>query len=114
MKSNEFRPVLKKRLPEIEALCRSHFVERLYVFGSVLTDRFKANSDVDFVVTFVGVEQLSYAKNYFDLLGKLEGLFGREVDLIEEQTINNPYLKANIDRNKQLVYAGRRSQNMAA
>ena len=34
----------------------------------------------------------------------LENLFGREVDLLEEQTIKNPYLKKNVDATKTLIY----------
>ena len=36
----------------------------------------------------------------------LEDLFGREVDLLEEQTIKNPYLKKNLDATKMLIYNG--------
>ena len=42
--------------------------------------------------------------NYFDFKYALENLFGREVDLLEEQTIKNPYLKKNVDATKTLIY----------
>ena len=45
-----------------------------------------------------------YFDNYFDFKYSLEDLFGREVDLLEEQTIKNPYLKKNVDATKALIY----------
>jgi predicted nucleotidyltransferase len=34
----------------------------------------------------------------------LENLFGREVDLVEEQTLKNPILINSINKSKELVY----------
>ena len=34
----------------------------------------------------------------------LQDLFGREVDLVEEQTIRNPYFRKSVDSTKQLIY----------
>jgi predicted nucleotidyltransferase len=35
---------------------------------------------------------------------KLEQLFGRKVDLVEEQTLKNPILIQSINSNKSLIY----------
>jgi predicted nucleotidyltransferase len=40
-------PFIDSYKPQIEALCRKHKVKRLFVFGSVLTERFAAESDMD-------------------------------------------------------------------
>ena len=77
---------------------------KLFVFGSILTDRFNDDSDVDLVVSFNKAEVSDYFDNYFDFKYSLEDLFGREVDLLEEQTIKNPYLKKNVDATKALIY----------
>ena len=45
-----------------------------------------------------------YKVNYFDLKYSLQDLFGREVDLVEEQTIRNPYFRKSVDSTKQLIY----------
>jgi len=88
----------------IKSLSKEHGVERLYAFGSVLTDKFNSESDVDFVVKFGAIDVAQYFDNYFDFKEKLSALLKRDVDLIEEQTIKNPYLKQSIDRSKQLIY----------
>jgi len=95
---------LTPHIPQIQKLCKQHKVERLYAFGSVLTERFSKNSDVDLIVAFNNIPIEDYADNYFDFKFSLQDIFMRHVDLLEEQTIKNPYLKQNIDSNKRQIY----------
>jgi predicted nucleotidyltransferase len=96
--------IIDKNRDKIKALCNKHKVSRLFVFGSILTDRFKKSSDVDFIVDFDGVELYDYADNYFDLKTSLEKLLKRQVDLLEDKAIKNPYLRKSIDSSKQMIY----------
>lgn len=96
--------LVESNIDAIKDLCRSHYVSQLFVFGSVLTNRFKKNSDIDFIVDFQGINLYNYADNYFDFKDSLEHLFKREVDLLEDKAINNPYLRQSIDSSKQLIY----------
>ena len=59
----------------------------MFVFGSILTDRFNDDSDADMVVDFDKVTLEDYADNYFDLKFSLEDIFGREVDLLKDKAI---------------------------
>jgi uncharacterized protein len=96
--------MVERNIDKIRDLCARHNVERLFAFGSVLTNRFKSDSDIDFVVDFTGVDLYDYADNYFDLKYSLENLFKHDVDLLEDKAINNPYLRQSIDSSKQLIY----------
>jgi len=69
-----------------------------------LTDKFKKDSDIDLIVDFQGVDLYEYADNYFDLKESLENLFKRDVDLLEDKAIKNPFLRKSIDSSKQLIY----------
>lgn len=91
-------------LPKIISLCKKHKVKKLFAFGSVLTNRFTDKSDIDLVVDFDYVSLEDYADNYFDLKYALENLFSREVDLLEDKAIRNPYLKENVDATKIQLY----------
>lgn len=95
---------IEKYRPLIIALCQQHKVKQLFVFGSVLTDRFNPDSDIDLEVYFENVPHEDYVDNYFNFQDALQELFGREVDLLEGNAIQNYILKNNIDRNKQLIY----------
>lgn len=96
--------LIENNIQAIIALCKKHKVNKLFVFGSILTNRFNDDSDVDLVVDFKKAEVEDYFDNYFDFKYSLEDLLGREVDLLEEQTIKNPYLKKNVDATKALIY----------
>jgi len=95
--------LIENNIQKIIDLCKKHKVHKLFVSGSVLTNRFSENSDVDLVVDFNKTEVGDYFDNFFDFKYALENLFGRKVDLLEEQTIKNPYLKKNADATKTLI-----------
>ena len=96
--------LIENNIQRIIALCKEHKVGKLFVFGSILTNRFNEKSDVDMVVDFDKVDLEDYADNYFDFKLSLEDLLGREVDLLEDKAIRNPILRKNIDKSKWLVY----------
>ena len=99
-------PIIENNKCSIEKLCKENKVEKLYVFGSILTDKFTEKSDLDFIVTFdKSLELLDYADNYFDFLFSLEKLFKRDIDLISEKSLQNPYFIYELNKTKQLVYA---------
>ena len=89
---------------QINELCVSHKVKSLYAFGSVLTDDFNSNSDIDLIVDFKEIDVEDYADNYFDLKFSLQDIFNRSVDLLEEQALKNPYFKEVLNQTKELVY----------
>jgi predicted nucleotidyltransferase len=95
---------ITQNINQINSLCKSHKVEKLYAFGSILTDKFNDKSDVDLIVSFGNVDLLEYADNYFDLKFSLENIFKRSVDLLEEKAIKNPYFKKVVEEKKQLIY----------
>ncbi len=98
--------LIELNLQRILDLCRVHKVKSLAVFGSILTDRFNDNSDVDLLVDFEPVDhaKFDYVGNYFDFRDALERLFGRKVDLIEYGAQLNPIFKASVDKKKQMIY----------
>ena len=86
-------------------LCRKHKVRKLYAFGSILTPRFNENSDVDILVDFNSeIDHNNYADNFFDFYHALKSLFAREVDLVDETSVKNPYFKEELEETKHLIY----------
>jgi len=95
---------LDRYINSIVELCKKHKVRSLYAFGSVLTEKFNKESDVDFIVDFENLPVDDYVDNYFDLKFSLENLLKRPIDLLEDKAIKNPYFKQSVDKQKQLVY----------
>lgn len=104
MKGDKRMKLIENNIQKIISLCKKHKVQKLFVFGSILTNRFNDHSDIDLIVNFNKAEISDYFENFFDFKYSLEDLLGREIDLLEEQTIKNPYLKRNVDTTKTLIY----------
>jgi predicted nucleotidyltransferase len=96
--------LIDKHIDTLKSLCSKHNVEKMYLFGSALNANFNPNSDIDFLVKFKNMDLSNYFDNYLDLKDKLEDLFDRKVDLVEEQTLKNPILINSINKTKALIY----------
>jgi uncharacterized protein len=89
---------------DIVKLCKAHKVKSLYAFGSVLTDKFNEESDIDLIVNFTDMVLEDYADNYFNFKFLLQDLVKRPIDLLEENAIKNPFFRESVDKQKQLIY----------
>jgi len=99
-------PFIDDHRVALEELCRRYGVHSLFLFGSAARDDFDfARSDVDLLVDFEALPPGGYADAYFSLLESLEDLFGRRVDLVALSAVRNPYMKADIERTRTLLYA---------
>lgn len=96
--------LINKHLQELIAACSTFKVDKLYAFGSVLTKKFNAESDLDFIVSILSDDPIEYAENYFDLKFELERIFRRKVDLLEQKAIRNKAFEAFVNKQKRLVY----------
>ena len=95
---------LQTYTPDIIKLCETHKVKSLYAFGSILTDNFNKESDIDLIVDFSNIDVEDYADNYFDFKFSLQDILKRPIDLLEEKAIKNPYFRQSINQKRQLVY----------
>lgn len=64
---------------KIAEFCRRHHIRRLALFGSVLRDDFRPNSDVDVLVEFEPGHVPGW--EFFSFQEELSRLLGRKVDL---------------------------------
>ena len=95
---------LEAHLKDIERLCEEHKVKSLYAFGSVLTNNFNEQSDIDLVVDFANVPLEDYTDNYFDFKFSLQDILQKPIDLLEEKAIKNPYFLQTLNQQRQLIY----------
>lgn len=92
---------------ELAELCRRYGVARLEVFGSAArgTDFDPRTSDADFLVEFDPNGSLAPFDQFFDLAEGLRRILERPVDLVESSAVHNPYLRAAINRSRELINA---------
>ena len=99
-------PLLDAHRADIAALCRRFHVRRLDLFGSAARgdDFDPARSDVDLLVT----SQPEHAPTiwaHLALHDALAALLSRPVDLLMDGAVENPFVRAGIERSRQPYYA---------
>ena len=96
----------KLPIPEkkIRIFCRRWKVTEFALFGSILREDFRPDSDVDVLVSFVPDAHWSLW-DLAEMQQELEAIFGRSVDLVENGTLRNPFRRQAIMSTKEVVYA---------
>lgn len=97
--------IIKGKERAISDLCKQYDVKSLYLFGSVSTGKFKKSSDIDVLVSFKDISIERYTDNYFELHYTLEELFERKIDLVNVNSLANPFFIKSIEETKILLYA---------
>lgn len=96
--------LITDNMDKIKTLCMKHNVKSLFAFGSVCTDKFNDQSDIDLLISFMPMNYGDYADTYFDLAEKFEKLFHRPVDLVTDKSLSNPYFINSVNQTKTLLY----------
>lgn len=94
---------MKIDLESMAEFSRRHQVAELALFGSVLTDQFGPESDVDVLVTFATGARISL----FDLVemaDELSELLGRHVDLVPKLGLK-PQIRESVLESARVIYA---------
>ncbi len=98
--------IITENREKIAELCRTHHVRRLSVFGSAVREDFDPeHSDVDFMIEFEPLPYPLSVENYWHLKEAFITLFERQIDLIHEGRIRNPYLVDSIHEDQKTLYA---------
>jgi predicted nucleotidyltransferase len=97
--------IIADKIQALRKLCIRYDVKTLYLFGSVCSDKFNNDSDIDILISFKDISIEKYTDNYFELHYKLEELFNRKIDLLTENSLSNPFFIESIEETKQLLYA---------
>jgi predicted nucleotidyltransferase len=81
-------------------------VAEFSLFGSVMRDDFRPDSEVDVMVTFRPEIQLDIS-DLLDMREELEGMFHRKVDLVEKKNLHNPFRRHEILTTRQVINRSR-------
>ena len=97
-------PAIEIPKEAIADFCRRHGIRKLSLFGSVLRDDFRPDSDVDVLVTFEPGVRATF-RSWLAMEDELRQLYGRPIDLVEKSSVTNPFRRHHILRNHQVLYA---------
>lgn len=98
------RPNIDVPEERLAASCRKWRIKEFALFGSVLRDDFRPDSDIDVLVTFEDDAGWTLW-DLVDLQEELKAVFGREVDLVEKRALRNPFRKREILSTHEVIYA---------
>ncbi|ODT63460.1 hypothetical protein ABS71_14280 [bacterium SCN 62-11] len=100
---SELPALLLERLPveDLRQFCKRNPIQEMWVFGSVLDD-WRPESDIDLLVRFQPDQDI-FLK--FDLEEELEKMLGRKVDLVEADSVVNPFIRKHIREHRVKIYA---------
>ena len=88
---------------KIAEFCRRHYIVKLSLFGSVTTDEFRDDSDVDVLVEYAEGHVPDFF-TLFDQQDELAVMFGRKVDLQTPAGLSR-YFRDDVRRNADVQYA---------
>ena len=88
----------------VAAFCRRWKIKEMALFGSVLREDLRPDSDIDVLVSFASGGGITF-DNRVDMLDELAEIFGRKVDIVEKAAIRNPFRLYEILTTKEVIYA---------
>jgi len=97
-------PRLDVTAEDIAAFCRKWSIEELALFGSIVRDDYRPDSDIDVMVRFAPGATVSLL-DLVRMHDELAELFGRDVDIVEYGQITNPFRRRAIERDLTVIYA---------
>jgi uncharacterized protein len=101
------KPRIRVPKKKVEAFCRKWNVKEFSLFGSVLRDDFKPDSDVDVLVSF-GESSRYTLLNIVEMKDELKTIFGRDIDLVIRKSIeesSNYIRRDSILSSSEILYA---------
>ena len=91
-------------MDKITDFCRRWKIREFSLFGSVLRDDFRPDSDMDVLVELAAGHGWGLYE-WVDMIEELKALFGREVDLVEKTGLRNPFRRHSILTTRRVLYA---------
>ena len=100
-------PLTPAAAKTLATLCRQHHVRSLALFGSAARghDFSPEHSDIDLLLEYQPDHPTPSLAEYLALRDALTHLFARKIDLVMANAIDNPFLRASIEREKAALYA---------
>ena len=89
---------------KIEDFCLKWKISEMALFGSVLSGEFRSDSDIDVLVSFKDDAAWGLF-DFVDMVDELKAIFGRKVDLVEKDSLRNPFRRQTILADNEVIYA---------
>ena len=92
---------LRTDLPEI---CQRYRIAYVDAFGSLARNEQTDASDIDLIIEFTEPRQEAISHRFFGFLHAMEDRYQRRIDLLTENSLKNPYLRQEVNRERIRLY----------
>ena len=89
---------------KIKDFCLKWQISEMALFGSVLSEEFRSDSDIDVLVSFKDDAGWGLF-DFVDMIDELKAVLGRKVDLVEKDSLRNPFRRQAILAGNEVIYA---------
>jgi predicted nucleotidyltransferase len=86
----------------LEPLCQQYHIRKLALFGSILREDFRPDSDVDILVEFEPGHTPGF--EFIDIQDQLSAIIGRTIDLNTPQDLSR-YFREQVLAEAEVIYA---------
>lgn len=105
-------PKIRLERKAIADFCRRWKITEFALFGSVLREDFRPESDIDVLVSFEPDARWSLS-DLVEMEEQLTKLFGRRGHLVEREGLRNPFRRQSILSTREVIYAVRQDHRHA-
>ena len=100
-----WQKIIEPKKTEYTNLFENNLVSEAFLFGSVTTDNFNKDSDIDFIINFKEIDDpLQEGENWWNIFYGLKTIFNRNIDIVNEKNLTNPYFINEINNTKVKIY----------
>ena len=99
---SQIRITLPQR--KIHDFCLKWKISEMALFGSVLSEELRSDSDIDVLVSFKDDAGWGLF-DFVDMIDELKAIFERKVDLVEKDSLRNPFRRQTILADNEVIYA---------
>jgi len=94
-------PIVNEYIPHIRQILLKNRVDRAFLFGSACRNDFNDKSDIDLLIKFQeDVEPEERGDLWWNIYFSLENVLNRQIDLLTENSLKNPYLISEIEKSR--------------
>ncbi len=98
-------PQISEKLPLLRQILEKFGVEKAFIFGSATKSEFTNQSDIDLLISLKSYDDPIVAgEQFWGIYYDAKELFNREVDIISERSLKNPFFVEEIKNNIVQIY----------
>jgi predicted nucleotidyltransferase len=96
---------ISEKLPMLKEILEKYGVAKAYIFGSATGDNFTTQSDIDLLISLKSYDDpIEAGEQFWGIYYDTKELFKREVDILSERNLKNPFFIEELNNSRIQIY----------